>query len=364
MVISAQLRRLRAQAVAHSLFQPTGLSAAMERLGFVQADPIRAPARAQDLILRPRVDGYLAGDLERHYPLLDVEEDFLYAYGFLPRANWRLLHPRRTRRLSALERDVLAAVRDMGAVHPKQLEAEFGRKRVVNAWGGHSQATKSALERLHFLGLTRIVRRDAGIRVYEAAGQHASELTPRERFVKLLLLLVDVLAPVTEQTLHSVAAYLRRPLDAALDHRKIVRDMVGAGTLELQSVDGMKYVSLPGLPEPDDDTQSVHLLAPFDPLVWDRRRFEHLWQWSYRFEAYTPPAKRVRGYYALPLLWRNTVIGWGNVRADATALDVELGFVEAQPRERAFRRELDAEMARMSAFLGLGKGGAKVAVRS
>jgi uncharacterized protein YcaQ len=363
-VISAELRRLRAQAVSHSMFQSTGLSAALDRLGFVQADPIRAPARAQDLILRPRVEGYLAGDLERHYPALDVEEDFLYAYGFLPRANWRLLHPRRTRRLTALERDVLAAVRDMGAVHPKQLEAAFGRKRVVNAWGGHSQATKSALERLHFLGLTRIVRRDAGIRVYEAAAEHVSELTARERFCKLLLLLVNVLTPVTEQTLHSVAAYLRRPLDAALDHRKIVRDMVAEGTLERQSVEGLTYISLPGLPEPDDDTQRVHLLAPFDPLVWDRRRFEHLWQWSYRFEAYTPPAKRVRGYYALPLLWRNAVIGWGNVRADGTALDVDVGFVEAQPRERAFRRELDAEIARMSTFLGLGKDIAQGALHS
>ena len=47
---------------------------------------------------------------------------------------------------------------------------------------------------------------------------------------------------------------------------------------------------------PDD---AVRLLAPFDPLVWDRRRFEHLWAWAYRFEAYTPTAKRVRGYYAL-----------------------------------------------------------------
>lgn len=53
----------------------------------------------------------------------------------------------------------------------------------------------------------------------------------------------------------------------------------------------------------------VNFLAPFDPLVWDRRRFEHLWGWSYRFEAYTPPAKRVRGYYAMPLLWGERVIG-------------------------------------------------------
>ncbi len=72
-------------AISHSLFQPTTLQGAIDRLGFVQADPIRSPARAQDLILRHRVDGYRAGDLERHYASLDIEEDYLYAYGFVAR---------------------------------------------------------------------------------------------------------------------------------------------------------------------------------------------------------------------------------------------------------------------------------------
>jgi hypothetical protein len=54
-------------------------------------------------------------------------------------------------------------------------------------------------------------------------------------------------------------------------------------------------------------------LAPFDPIVWDRRRFELLWGWAYRFEAYTPIVKRKLGYYALPLLFRDQVTGWANV---------------------------------------------------
>jgi hypothetical protein len=59
--------------------------------------------------------------------------------------------------------------------------------------------------------------------------------------------------------------------------------------------------------------------------VWDRRRFEHLWGWAYRFEAYTPAPKRVRGYYALPLLWRDRVIGWGNLAARVPAPGSALG---------------------------------------
>ena len=68
---------LRRYAVARTLFNPTSLPQAIRRLGFVQADPIRAPARAQDLTLRHRVKDYRAGDLERRYAQLPIEEDCL-----------------------------------------------------------------------------------------------------------------------------------------------------------------------------------------------------------------------------------------------------------------------------------------------
>src|SRR5262249_51348314 len=100
--------------------------------------------------------------------------------------------------------------------------------------------------------------------------------------------------------------------------------------------------------EPDD---RVRLLAPFDPVVWDRRRFEMLWGWAYRFEAYTPVAKRKLGYYALPLLWRDRVIGWGNVSMKQTTLQAEFGYVGATPRDRVFRQALDEEIDRMRQFL-------------
>src|SRR5262245_51124299 len=158
--------RLRAYAISQSLFPETTLQAAIARLGFVQADPIRSPARAQDLILRHRVDAYRAGDLERHYASLDVEEDILYAYGFLPRSIWRLLHPRNTTAMSELEKKVLRTVRKFGVMHPRELEEHFGTERVVNAWGSYSKATTRALEYLHYRGLLRVARREDGIRLY------------------------------------------------------------------------------------------------------------------------------------------------------------------------------------------------------
>jgi uncharacterized protein YcaQ len=100
---------------------------------------------------------------------------------------------------------------------------------------------------------------------------------------------------------------------------------------------------------PDD---AVRLLAPFDPVVWDRRRFELLWGWAYRFEAYTPVPQRVRGYYALPLLWHDRVIGWGNLAWRDGVLDADLGYVSGSaPRDAAFKRALADELGRMEAFL-------------
>src|SRR6202048_4659441 len=85
---------LRRYAAAQSLFPPTTLKRALHKLGFVQADPIRAPARAQDLTLRHRVKDYRAGDLERRYAGLGIEEDFFVTYGFVTKSIQALMHPR------------------------------------------------------------------------------------------------------------------------------------------------------------------------------------------------------------------------------------------------------------------------------
>src|SRR5690242_4035497 len=162
---------LRRFAVARSLFQPTTLKRALDRLGFVQADPIRAPARAQDLILRHRVVDYRAGDLERRYPALGIEEDFFVDYGFVTRRVQALMHPRpgclvpaagarRRGGPTRQERDLLQFVRDRGTVHPRDADAHFAAGTVRNYWGGSSSATTHLLDVLHYRGLLRVARRD------------------------------------------------------------------------------------------------------------------------------------------------------------------------------------------------------------
>jgi uncharacterized protein len=334
---------LRAQAITRSLFAPTSLAAALERAAFVQADPIRAPATAQDLILRQRVAGYRAGDLERAYPSLPIDEGYLLAYGFLTRELWRLLHPPREGGLTKLERRVLDLVRDLGQAHPKDLAAHLGVKRTVNAWGGKSKVTTLALDALAHRGLLRVARREAGIRVFEPAAGRPQEPSALRR---LVLATATIMAPVPEPSLRAAVRGLRRlgePRDA-------LKELLASGELVREVVEGVPYVSLPGATEADVPRR-VRLLAPFDPVVWDRRRFEHLWGWAYRFEAYTPIAKRVRGYYALPLLWLDRVIGWANATTAGGELEVDVGFVGGRPRGPEFRRELDAEVERLREFL-------------
>jgi len=352
---------LRRAAVAQSLFAPTSLQRALDTLGYVQADPIRAPARAQDLTLRHRVKGYRAGDLDRQYPRLDVFEDFFVNYGFVTGAVQALMHPRAgpapwTAARGRHVRVLMDFVRTRGSVHPREVDGHFAHGTVTNYWGGSSSATTHLMDAMHYRGLLRVTRREAGIRIY-AVREH--EIAPRDAATRRAHLdaLVDILmrnyAPLPAASLSSLVRRLRfavpqwaRELDGTLQRAK--RRLAHA------RVEGVDWYWPDTAAAADVPQDVVRLLTPFDPVVWDRRRFELLWGWAYRFEAYTPAAKRSLGYYALPLLWRDRVIGWGNVSVKNGALQADLGYVATQPpRDRAFRQALAEELDRLTAFLGL-----------
>ena len=353
---------LRRHAIARSLFAPTTLRKAIAQLGFVQADPIRAPARAQDLILRHRVRDYRAGDLECAYRRLPVEEEFFVNYGFLAREHQGLLHPRKPRhRKGSVARrrmdELLAFVSERGAVHPREAADHFAHGRGRNYWGGDSNITTQLLDHMHFAGLLRVARRDKGIRVY--ATREATTLTAgapdrQAQAEALLRHAVHLYAPVPAATLTQLAAMLR----GSAPHLApaLARSLARARELFAHAtVEGVPWY-WPHGEDPADAPpapSAVRLLAPFDPVVWDRRRFEIFWGWAYRFEAYTPEARRTMGYYALPVLWREQVIGWANVSVVNESVVAELGYVAGHPpRDRAYPRELAAELARMAQFLG------------
>jgi uncharacterized protein YcaQ len=361
--------QLRAFAVARSLFTPTTLPAAFRKMHYVQADPIRAPSRAQDLILRLRVKGYRDGDLERRYSRLQVEEDALHNYGFLHRDLQALPHPRAIPHKLRIERahpkliqPVLEFVRANGPTHPRDLDAHHGQHSFVNYWGGSSSAATHVLDILHYRGALRVVRRDNGVRVYAVASQHAAAaaggLDESERVLQLIERLVNLYAPLPEASLRQLTMMLRYGAPHFATHltdRTLLKKVLDSGRLRAHRVDDVNWIVPAGEKVRGEAPPAVRLLAPFDPVVWDRRRFELFWGWRYRFEAYTPPARRQLGYYALPLLWRDEVIGWTNLRNEGDRLVAEVGFAGARPRDDRFRRELEAELERIREFLGAKK---------
>ena len=364
------LDELRRFTVARNFFKPTTLKSALQKMGFVQADPIRAPARAQDLILRHRVNNYKAGDLERRYASLDVEEDFFINYGYVSRALYSLMHPR-SNTLASRDRKraqlLLDFVRERGSVHPREVDEYFAHGKVTNYWGGSSNATTHLMDAMQYRGMLRVLRREKGIRIYGSQEHEPVKLSAVERRMRidaLVDVVVRIYAPLPAS---SLTYYVRRLRYAAPQWARDLTDALARAKKRLTQVrvgvdwyfpadeEMQAFVTKAARVAKADASEQevVRLLAPFDPLVHDRTRFELLWGWEYRFEAYTPVAKRKLGYYAMPLLWRDRVIGWANVAVRNGALECDIGFVGSKPGEKVFERELQAELDRMRTFLGL-----------
>ena len=323
---------------------------------------MRAPARAQDLSLAHRVKGYRAGELERRYPRLDIEEAYFVNYGFLPRETAALLHPRESpfawdARMHAHARDVLAFVRAHGLTRPRDVQSHFNHGR-VKRWGGDLNVSAHLLEGLHHQGLLRVVRRDSGNRVYEAIAHPARKAGPKARLAsaeRLLDLAVHLYAPLPAPSL----TYLSRLLRLGAPH-------LGAEVRRLQDdarsryahadVDGRRWFwprgENPGAARDRVDGR-LRFLTPFDPVTWDRRRFHAFWGWEFKMEAYLPEHKRQRGHYAMPVLWEDRIPGWANLKVVDGRLQHELGFIGPRPRGPAFQRAREEALQQIRDFLGL-----------
>lgn len=362
MTLTLTLSQLRRYAVARSLFKPTSLLRAVNTLGFVQADPIRAPARAQDLTLRHRVSGYLAGALEQRYPKLPLEEAFFVNYGFVPPAVHAVLQRREPRtpwspQQQAQAQDVLAYVAEHRLVHPRQVAADLAQGKVRTWFGGSAHASTQLLDGMHYRGLLRVAGREGGTRLYALAAPPPHDPPALEtQLEELVRLIVALYAPLPLASFNQLVGYLGQ---GGLRWKAACRTAAQRVLAQLPQarLDGVSWC-WPAGEDPSGRRWQVQprlrLLTPFDPVVWDRRRFELLWGWRYRFEAYTPAAQRLLGYYAMPLLWADQVIGWGNLSLQAGQLQVQLHYVAGHPpADGGYADALEAELAALRQFLRL-----------
>ena len=215
-------------------------------------------------------------------------------------------------------------MRERGVAHPREVDAHFAHGRVTNWFGGSSNASTKLLDHMHYRGLLRVVRRDGGTRVYIAREAALAEIPIAPAEAKALAAsrmdaLVDVIvrkyAPLPAGSLANLVNRLQygAPQWAKERRAALVR---AKQRLPHARVEGIEWYW-----PPEERPQSarwrlddeVRLLTPFDPVVWDRSPLRDFLELGLSFRGLYPAPKRKLGYYALPMLWRDRVMGWGNL---------------------------------------------------
>ncbi|MBL9199494.1 MAG: winged helix DNA-binding domain-containing protein [Opitutaceae bacterium] len=316
------------------------IAAALAHHGYVQIDPINVCGRMHDLILRNRVAGYREGDLMRH--LHGDESKTRAADGraafehhmpgthilvAFPLEAWpHLREAMRTRarttgawsgRLTPRERELaprlLAEIAARGPLGSEDFDDD--RRAHRPAWGAAS-LVKSTLQKLFFHGRVLIVQRSNNRRRYDLpqcalpAALLASPAASAEetaRWLALLKLRQRRLAALKRDELRLITDAVQpvRISDADCPPLFILREDTPLLVSEIENRESKI-----------EDPAAPLLLAPLDPLLYDRRVTSALWDFDYTWEVYTPPHKRARGYYALPVLAGTELVGHVGPKAD------------------------------------------------
>ncbi len=311
------------------------VAAALARWGYVQIDPINVCGRMHDLVLRNRVTGYREGDLGRHLhadgalapSARRAFEHFLPSSGVLaafPLDAWpylqRAMRLRGARddawsgRLEGDERALADSLLAEIARRGPSSSEDFDDPRRARAVWGAATLVKSVLQRLFYHGRLLVARRGAGQRrVYDLPERvlPAEALTAREPD-EADSLRWDALLRLRQRRLVTLTKRQRAHVDDA-----VVEITVIHGPTLLALRDDLPL--LDAAAEPATARAEPLLLAPLDPLVYDRKVTAALWGFDYTWEVYTPPAKRTRGYYALPVLAGAELVGHVDPKADRDA---------------------------------------------
>lgn len=355
------------------------LQALVERLGFVQVDTINVLARAHDLTLFSRLDGYRPEQLRK---LLEEKrslfEAFTHDASAIPTAwfaHWKPRFARDRARIHAhawwqhhfrgtdgarVVSDVKARIEREGPL--KSSDFEHPEKRGP-WWGWKPQ--KAALDFLWRAGELAIPRREGFQKVYDLTervfpGPHAQPCPAPEAHLEwACATAAERLGVFTPKELADFWDDLEAPEArawclAAVEAGRIVAVAVADadGTVRPAFARADWEARLAELPEAPDRTR---LLCPFDPILRDRTRALRRFGFDYRFEAFVPEPKRQYGYYVLPILEGGRLVGRLDAKThrDRGLLEVKgLWWEPGLRATKARRRGLEEALGRLAAFVG------------
>jgi len=283
-----------------------------------------------DLILRNRVAGYREGDLIRHLhgtptsPLSAAERTAFEHH--LPGSNvlaaltldaWPYLLAamrHRSRRVGSwsgkmdvrqrrLAKTILAEVWSRGPLCSDDIDDD---QKDHQGWGLHASLAKTTLHKLFFHGRVLIARRVGNRRFYDL---------PERVLPAITLASPEPALAETQRWVTLLKLRQRRLVMLSRSELRYVADLIQPIEVEACRPLFCLREDLPLLDAADAPVEPL-LLAPLDPLIYDRRLTRQLWGYDYTWEVYTPPGKRVRGYYALPVLASAELVGHIDPKAD------------------------------------------------
>ena len=328
----------------------------VDRLGSLQFDPLEVPgARNHDLVLHARIAGYrrewcdqwLYGEPEERR-LIELYNKSLNILPMreLPhyRITWTRLESQYENGILREQAPVAEAILDrILSDGPLSTGAFREHRHAVDWWWAPTSAARAVMEALFVTGRLGIARREGSRRLYELierlvpaellARQESEEDAMRHRLLSRYRAVG--LTPAAGQ------AEVMLGTGSVADRRRRTDELVAAGTLIPVQVDGLKAVQyiladeepiLNETAQPESSSPSaVAFIAPLDPLVWDRRKLRELWGFDYLWEVYTPAAKRRWGYYVLPILFGDRLVGRIEPRFERASPDLRILGIWFEP---------------------------------
>lgn len=326
--------------------EPESVLQVVDRLGSLQFDPLEVPgARNHDLVLHDRIAGYRRDWLDRWLYGADRRLIELYnkSLNILPiselphyRLAWEHAEAHYRERLLRDQADVANAILDrIRTDGPLSTAAFKEHSHAVDWWWAPTPAARAVMEALFVSGRLGIARRDGNRRYYDLV----------ERLVPANLLARR--EPEEEALKHRLWSRFRAIglMDASgrgdviygtgkvAQRRAWTAELVESGHLlpvEVEGLKGTRYVPAEELPileatrRPAVHQPGVSFLAPLDPLVWDRGLLRDLFGFEYAWEVYVPAAKRRWGYYVLPILFGDRLVGRIEPRRDRSSPDLRI----------------------------------------